>query len=216
MRLVKNLFAQVIRFGDLLPIEGKHLYGRNLVRAFEDKYGFVESPKTVAEFDLSKGVAFLHGYFDNRILIDKVEIYNNGIVVETKSTTDDCLAILKDITEWAKEKASITFVEATQLPQLYQSHVEIEMDIDLMSKLSAFQVVGAELNKMISLYNEVDRHYQLAAFSFHVDQANPGPMPFKFERRANQPFTSNLFFSSSPLKTGDHLRLLDVLERAFA
>ena len=67
------------------------------------------------EFDISKGILFKHGYFDNKIVIDKLQIYNNGIVVDTKETTDDCVLIIKDVIAWAAKNANISFIENTTL-----------------------------------------------------------------------------------------------------
>jgi hypothetical protein len=211
MKVVKTLLAQAIRFGEIKPSRGQSLYGPNLVRAFEDKYGFLETPKTVADFDLSKGIVFYHGYFENRLVIDKVQIYNNGIVVETKETTDDCVAVIADITAWAAEKANIIFTENTTAPQLYLSHCEVETEINF----PMFQIIGSQINEFMTSYNEQNREYKFASFTLQLDPASGGPTPFKFERRANQPFSSNLYYSSAPLKTQDHIRILTVIEAAF-
>ena len=119
MKITSTPFAQAIRFGTLKPSKGNGLYGRNLVRAFEEKYGFLELPKTLGDFDVSKGITFLHGYFENRVVIDKAALYNNGILVETKSTTDDCVSIIDDLISWANQNANFILEENHSLQRLY-------------------------------------------------------------------------------------------------
>lgn len=215
MKVINTLLAQAIRFGDLTPSKGNSLYGRNLVRAFEEKYGFLESPKTVADFDVSKGITFLHGYFENRVVIDKAMLYNNGIVVETKSTTDDCVNIIGDLIAWANQNANFVFEEDQKLPKLYLSHIEVEVAINMQGISTKFQTLSDEINRCMTSYGETGRDYNLSSLAFQLDPVSRGPTPFNFERRANQPFASNLYFSSAPLRTQDHMGLIELLEKLF-
>ena len=215
MKITSTPFAQAIRFGTLKPSKGNGLYGRNLVRAFEEKYGFLESPKTLGDFDVSKGITFLHGYFENRVVIDKAALYNNGILVETKSTTDDCVSIIDDLISWANQNANFILEENHSLQRLYLSHFEVEVAVDLQMISEKFQMLSDEINRFMISYGEIGRDYSLSSLEFQLDPARAGPTPFKFERRANQPFASKLYFSSAPLRTQDHMELLELLEKLF-
>ena len=215
MKIISTIFAQAIRFGTLKPSKSNSLYGRNLVRAFEEKYGFLESPKTVADFDVSKGITFLHGFFENRVVIEKAVLYYNGIVIETKSTTDDCVSIIADIIAWANQNANFIFEVDLAMPKLYLSHFEVEVGINLQGISKKFQMLSDTIDKCMISYGEVGRKYKCSSLTFQLDPASGGPTPFKFERRAHQPFGSNLYFSSAPLRTQDHLDLLELLEGLF-
>jgi hypothetical protein len=217
MRLVNTLFSQAIRFGEFRLLNGKQLYGRKLVQALEDRYGFIQTPRTVAEFDLTKGISFAHGYYDDRIVIQMLQIYNNGILVETESSTTECLSIIKDVTDLAKDEVSFAFDESSERPQIYQSHIEVETLANLQEKIVAFERISDELNRLVVGNNEIYRNYQFSGLSFAIDPTNKsGPSAFKFERRAGSPLDANLYFSSAPLQTNDHLHLLEVLEKAFS
>jgi hypothetical protein len=52
-------------------------------------------------------------------------------------------------------------------------------------------------------------HYDSAAMPV------PRPPEFSFERRAGVIYASNEYFSSAPLRTADHIRILHELEKAF-
>jgi hypothetical protein len=215
MKVISTLYAQAIRFGTLRPSKGNSLYGINLVRAFEERYGFLESPKTVADFDVSKGITFLHGFFEDKVVIEKAMLYNNGILIETKSTTDDCINIIADIVVWANQNASFIFEEDHSSPKMYLSHFEVEAGVNLQRISDKFQLLSDEINRYMISYGEVGRDYKFSSLAFQLDPTSASPMPYKFERRAHQPFGSNLYFSSAPLKTEDHLALLNSLERLF-
>lgn len=53
------------------------------IKGFEERYGFVQIPRTVAEIDLKVGVNFLRGFFKGKV-IDKLSIYENGVLCEAE------------------------------------------------------------------------------------------------------------------------------------
>jgi hypothetical protein len=216
MKITQTSLAQAIRFGATKPHQGNALYGRNLVRAFEEKYGFMESPKTVADFDLNKGITFSHGYFENRMVIEKIIIYINGIVVETKESTDDCLKIMKEVVSWGAEHGGVIFEENVEYPQLYLSHFEVEMSVDIQKVSKKLQAISDAINGYMISYKEVGRDFRCSSLSFQLDPATSGPTAFKFERRNAQSFSSNLYFSAAPLKSQDHIGLLGLMEEFFS
>lgn len=102
MKLSQIAFGQAIRFMKISPSAGQTIYGKTLSAAFEEKYGFLEGPKVVSDFDTNKGVTFLHGFFKGTIVIEKAVIYNDGMIVEavpirlrhTPTTSRDAITIL--------------------------------------------------------------------------------------------------------------------------
>ena len=57
--------------------------------------------------------------------------------------------------------------------------------------------------------------YQSVGMMLHLDEAKmrpPIPIAFKLETRSDFPLDSNVFFSSAPLKTKDHIELLRLIE----
>jgi hypothetical protein len=42
------------------------------------------------------------------------------------------------------------------------------------------------------------------------------PVPFTVMRRVNVPFDANIYFSTAPLKTNDHIAALETFERNFS
>jgi hypothetical protein len=215
MKVTNHLYAQAIRFGDISSHQGLAIYGRHLVRALEGRYGFVEVPMKADEFVLEKGISFLHGYFENRIVIDKLRIYNNGIIVETSSTTDDCESIIEDIIAWSPQALGISFSENKNLPRMFGSHIEAKFDVDLGKKFNGFRELSSMVTKAMTSYRDSDRDFRIAGFDLRIDPSTNGPGSFKIEARANKPYHDNLYFCAAPLRTSDHTHILAQFERLF-
>src|SRR6266851_9266388 len=98
MDLQKIIFGQAIQF-----IESGELRGSPvpLIKAVQDRYGFVEVPQKVAELDFNAGVTFLHGYFKDS-LITKFQVYNNGLACEAAADNRYCAEFLDEILDWAQ------------------------------------------------------------------------------------------------------------------
>ena len=78
----------LVNYFDLNP------YGSSLVPAIPkivQKYMFQVNPIKPDEFDLSKGVNFREGTFqiNNRAIAINLIIYNDGLVADNRSSTDD-------------------------------------------------------------------------------------------------------------------------------
>jgi hypothetical protein len=213
MKINQIAFGQAIRFMKIAPSTGQTIYGKKLASAFEEKYGFLEGPKLVSDFDTGKGVTFLHGFFENTTVIEKAVIYNDGMIVESKADTDLCDQFIDDAVKWASENANIHFGLDDAHPRLYLSHVVVEDNIGIAKLFSRLSSVGVELSKILESYGDVNRDIELIGFAMQSDVTErAGPVPFKFERRAGVPFSSNLYFSSAPVRTSDHVNLLHKLE----
>src|SRR5690242_3790829 len=119
MKLVNVLLGQAIR---VLKISGQHggnIYGLNLTKALEQRYGFLQGPRSLAEYDMTQGVTFLHGYFQNRIVIDRLQIFSTGLIAEGKIPTDECAAFLDDVVGWVQEAGAARVEQDANAPRIY-------------------------------------------------------------------------------------------------
>ena len=144
MRLERVLLGRAIRLMRISGPGGGEIYGINLARACEARYGFLQSPRTLEEFDLTKGVTFLHGYFQNRIVIDRFQVFQNGMLAEAKINTDECDAFLDDAVEWVKKEGGIGAIEETGSPRFYSSNLEVQGSFSLAEKLPQLNQIGRE------------------------------------------------------------------------
>jgi hypothetical protein len=218
MKLNGIIFGQVIRFLDVSGPSGGTIYGVNLTRACEQRYGFLQGPRVLQDYDPKNGITFLHGYFDGKMVIDKFSVYDSGLLVEAKVDTDECDAFLDDIVDWAQEIGGITIAQRPEAPKLYYSQLEVQSDVLIARTFPGLKDFGAEIANILRSYGQVVPDYEVSGIHLHGDVAShPGvkPIPFKLERREGVPFASGVYFSTSPFKTKDHFRMLEELERIF-
>jgi hypothetical protein len=210
MKLLSVLQGQVVRLGKISGPDGGGVYGLNLTKACEERYGFLQGPRALSEFDLSKGITFLHGYFQNQHVIDRFQVYENGILAEARIDTDICESFLDDAVAWVANKGGVKFDRDPNAPRLYQSNLEIESTV----RFSIFERVapiGGLIAEALRSYNQNASDWEMAGISFGT--VGPGDAAsFKFERREGPSVPLNVFFSASRMRTKDHLRILRELE----
>ena len=197
------------------PSDGQTLYGINLVRAFEARYGFFSSPKSIEEFDLSNGVTFRHGQYKNRTVIDQVKIYNNGILAEGAAMTSEFYDFISDVVEWAAKDAGISVSAIDNMPDLYNSTLHVESNIDFSKYFDRLNEISSLIDEKLKSYGSAIPPFQTAGILLQPNMQGHAPTPFRFERLMNTPFESNVYFSTSALTTPDHLDVLTALENAF-
>ena len=214
VRLTDVTFGQAIRFLSISGQEGGRVYGANLIRALEERYGFWESPKTVADYDMAKGVNFLHGFFNRRFVIDRLQIYANGIVAEAKMPTEALDDFLDDIIQWARSEINLG-VNDSQNRRAYNSHIEIFSDMPFSKVFLPFASVGEHLTSMMRAYGVNTNTFEFSGIRLNANNDTlpaPKPVAFSFERREGKPYDSGFFFSTASLKTSDHMSILNELE----
>jgi hypothetical protein len=215
MKLLQIALGQAIRFVPISGLQGR-LYGPNLARPFERRYGFLQGPLTVEQWDISKGIAFLHGVFEGTV-IEKFTLFTDGVVCETKVDTLIAERFIDDALKWAREEGGFA-IPGEPVSRGYISRVNVQMDVDLDRAIPGLTEFGTEIARTVTAYGRNLAHqYGVAGLHFHLDPSNPAaPLPFLFERTINQPYSSRQYFSSAPVTTADHLRLLEKLETTLA
>jgi len=212
MNLTEYELSRAIRFFEIKPSRGQVLYGAGLVKALQERYGFVQVPTTVAQFNLASGIEFFHGYFQGRVVIDRFQIFNNGILVEGKCDTNDCDAFIDDVFGWASSSAGLSITPNSALGTPYLSQIVVGSDIDLSGYFRQLSEFSSAMSAKVASYGLIDTPAEVAAFHLATDPAVNGSWAYRFERRSGAPYAEKKFFSSAPLKTADHLEMLDKLE----
>jgi hypothetical protein len=222
MKLTSILLGQVLRLLKVSsPIGG--VYFPNVIAGFRERYGFLELPsRPVSDEDASKGVMFKHGKFaakDREIVIDSLGIYSDGIVVNTKGYVEDADQFADDVIQWATKTFGYKIMSDPPMQHAYASHVEVEFTGSLPPIFEELAVLNKRITAALTRYGKTPPSYELGGFSLLCDTTKavpPIPGEFSFARRAQQSFQSNLYFSTAPLKTLDHLKVLDELAKILA
>lgn len=205
MELSSIILSQAIRLGKVTGIGGGVIYGLNLSKACEERYGFLQAPRVLADYDLNKGITFLHGYFDKAV-IDKLQVFPNGILVEAQVDTDRCDRFLDDVLKWVTERGGIEFTQPDSIIKAYLSQLEVKSDVSLESYFQLTDL-GKHIADILRGYGQTTSDYVPSGLSLGAQPSDT--LGFKFEGREGAP--PGLFFSQARLRTKDHLSALEML-----
>jgi hypothetical protein len=216
MKLLSVNLARSLWFFSLLEInpKGLNLYPI-IIPLLVDSYKFKIHPSVNDVLDESKGVKFEHGEFitkDGNAIMINMTVFPDGIMADTRSSTNDSDAFLTEILTRLSEDFNLPHYKqiVKRINYISQLHVStnkpletINPKLNEISKYLADNVLG---------FREVI--FEVGGISFWPDQANANkPINFNFERVLNVPFSENKYFSAAPLQTDKHLELLDKLEK---
>ena len=147
--------------------------------------------------------------------IQELSIYNDGVVINSQVPTEETDAFLSDALNWLLESYGYEISEITPLRKLYQSELTVTMDIDLEQWLSPVRDIARKLSGLVTLECRKEQEYSASGLLLHFDHFNapPGtPGQFRIERRVNEKYESNVYYSIAPLSTTKHMKLLGELE----
>jgi len=199
--------------GDMNP-RGQSI-GKELIDWLAESYHFAKVPSSILDLEKdSNALAFLSGQFKAREEFVAVELrmYRDGFVADTRSSTEDADAFLRDALDSAVKKFGLTFRPEMIRKILYLSELIVRCNrsiSDLNPKLKSF-------SEKISSLAGMQSHPLFDVFGiafWHDPQISSKVAQFRFERRANTPASENMYYSVAPLKTADHLSILNELEK---
>lgn len=210
MKIARIIKSQAIRFAKVTGVGGGSIYGLNLAKVCEERYGFLQAPRLLADYDLSKGVTFLHGYFEQRFVIDNFQLFDNGILVDAKVDTDECDKFLDDVLSWSQAAGMSIETNLSPPQRLYTSQIEIQSNVNLNKSFARVANLGRQISDIQKSYGQLIPDIEMSGLSFGTVMEATS---FKFERREGQSVPPDIYFASSRLKTKDHIKMLEVLER---
>ncbi len=184
-----------------------------LATALVERYSFAGSPTSLADLT-GNHIEFSHGVFKNGS-IEKLDIYNDGMVIAAKAPSDFIEAFLDDLMHWVKEDLGMEVWVSREVTRLYDSELVVELDPSVLNVLEQLNGIGCKLSKMIAENCGMKVDYHALGFGYSCEPtSNRGLMPtsFRLERRLASEFHLNQFISSAPLTTSQHLELLESIE----
>lgn len=191
--------------------------------AMTQRYGFVSSPKPSdpVEKIRERGLRFEKGRFgqkgDERNIQD-FALWSDGLLV-TAFKTDDAEAFLEDCLTWGQKHLGLRRTLGDLPLRKYNSQVVVEFDERLTRMLTSFEPICDAYNEMLRrTYNGEFPKTQVESIAINYDHAVAPTAfntltPFIIEQRENHRHTDSVFFSSAPLRTPDHIQLLETFER---
>lgn len=213
MELIAVQLARVAAFLEILSLDPK---GQTTVpegiAGFAKRYAFQKSPQSVAEMDFQKGVQFAAGRHRN-VAIEQIQLFNNGIAIDTRSSTDNCLLILQDILD---NVMSTMGVSVGPTKRHFVSQIAFRSDLKLSLLHPMLQPIADRLGAETSSALNHPIIFEPTAILIGPDtsQLKLTPSMFSIERRIETPFGENTYFSGAPLTTTEHFELIEEVEEA--
>ena len=196
--------------------ERGQLYFPGVALELVRRYRFVKAPANYEEFS-STPIRFEGGAFGD-IGIQEFLLYNDGLVVASRSNTDTLAAFVRDLLEWASEEHGLVEVSLPTNADFYESQVVVSLSINQNKLMPWAGLIQKRLSRTIGSYGLKHFEFGFGGVALAIDQTKTvGPYPgfFKLEPRGGIPFEQNIYYSVAPLKTEDHLDLLRDFERQF-
>lgn len=202
----------------LFPTEELNPLGldsRALLGAIKERYAFQKVPASPEDITpTSGGLEFVNGVFsfeEQNITITALKLFTDGLIAETKHTTDASDAILRDALKFAVDSFGWRFDENQVRRKSYYSELVVD------GKLN-FGVVSNKLQRIAKLLSDRSpkNPFTISGVRFGVDPTIDGgdKIPqFLIERRAGFSFTEDRYYSQAPNTTKRHFELLTEIEK---
>jgi len=209
--IIMARFFAFIETSDLNP-KGR-AYFPTLISALVERYGFIKFPQKPEDFDESKGVTLESGR-DGEVTIHRVVIHDHAIYLDTTSSTDDSERIFNESLTWLSHNFDLVYKPEMVRRKTYVSQLTFYSDVMLDKLHPALTKLAQKLTFRVSQYFGQPLDYAPLSTTIGYDPLTTkvGPASFAIERRADTLFTEKKYFSSAPLTTFDHIRLLEEFE----
>jgi hypothetical protein len=203
--------ARVIWLFDLALLNPTGMNLRGVFEEIAKRYQFAKAPKNEIDFDEQHSLSFKGGTFVSQrkvpILVG-LNIYSDGIVVDTMSSTDEARDFLIDLAKWLNDTYGL--VVPKERKESFLSQIDFRMEGRLTDLNPRLSLLLKSLNGRVVSKGPFD----VASIQFWTEDINkPGTAaPIKIERKISASFSANHYFSQAPMATKDHIALLNEFE----
>jgi hypothetical protein len=214
MKIAAINIARVMLLHPLEEIDPKgQLTTTMLVSALVERYGFSGYPQKLEEVKTS--IELTEGRWRDTT-ITKLTILGSGIMVDTRSSTDDSLAILNDMLAWGVQKLKLTYEPDPSHKRSYASQITFHSDVPLNALNSLLGDIAKRVGESVNrqLHTQLTFETVSVNVGYDVMSTKMDPPTFRLERRSGRPFDENCYFSQAPMTTQEHIALLEAYEAA--
>jgi len=206
-------------FEEVVPLAGAN--DREIVESIKAKYDFLTGPDLSKSEEIAKsGYKFENGQFSfnsENFRIANLGIYRDGIVINAQKT-DGSEAFLDDLIAFVREEFSFRdFI--TEPRRYFQSEIVVEFEHSLNDFIRSFEKIVSVISQPLKRIYAIDIPLGLARIDFDVDKtrlATTAPAAiqrFIIERRIGVAFEKERFYSAAPMRTPDHVSVLEEIEK---
>jgi hypothetical protein len=214
MELITPLLSSAVRY--LQFAEKSDAFVPEVIGQIQERYRFWEAPKGPSDLNYEAGVKFNFGRFHNTT-IKSFQIFTNGVMAQADAETSIIDAFLDDILQWIANVYDFHYGQIGPVEKIFVSVVEVRVKSDLSNIFDKLNSTMQNLSEMVAGYGITAESFTASGITFETDPLRSTPINagrFVFERRGGKPYESNIFYSSAPVSTEQHLELLANLENS--
>ncbi|HET6977213.1 MAG TPA: hypothetical protein VFI24_12870 [Pyrinomonadaceae bacterium] len=217
MELLAIRTARVIAYlnAEELNPSGRPI-AHDFMNAFVERYSFVKRPTTADEIldSQNKGLTFELGKFGD-VGINKLIFFDWGVVIETSTSTDASEKILQDILDWGAERFGLSNRPTLISQKNYLSELVFSSEMSLPAISPMFEFLGKEITDLVRIYLGNSLPFETVGITLAFDSTESKQLftPFTIQRVTDTPFPLKKYYSGAPLRTSDHIRLLNQFEK---
>lgn len=218
MKLLAVKQARSIWLVNIVDLNPRGLSLLALIPPVIERYKFQLYPTKAEEmFGANiKEIKFIGGSFQtdlHHIIGVDLTMFNDGLVVDTRSSTKDSDTFLNDLLIWVSTEFGLVPYQEVLKSKVYVSELWVQTDKSLNSLNPNLDKFAKRITSLIEGHSHHPIAYETSGIMFWTDPSviNP-PNPFRFERIIDRPFSENRYYSAAPLQTEIHLEMLEELE----
>ena len=192
-------------------------YLPHIVTRKSERYRFGSAPDSINELE-SNRIEFRHGLFEGSA-IEMLDVYNDGIIVRSRSDTDFLDEFIDDLVAWLENDHGLSVIETHTIGKLYDSTLLVETNRDAFKPFGAYAEVCPMFENELRDSSGLSVAYHNFGFALSADQTrDPAlkPVPFRFERKEGIDVSQHQYLATAPLRTIRHLAILERLEQIMA
>lgn len=216
MKLVSIQSARAVW---LVPLASINPRGRNLlplVISLIERYKFEKRPEAKSLTEVPTNIVFDVGSFvgaDGYPVYVGLTVHDDGLVVQTRSSTTDAETFLQDLFSWLASDYKLPAISELSIVRRYMSEVIVKFDRVPAVFNDKFMRFVSSLKS--GLGKQQPDPMELVNLNFATDpDEKKQQKALRIERAAGAQFSENLFYSSAPIHTREHLELLGRFEEA--
>jgi len=216
MKLISVSLARSIWLFPMIDLSPRGKSFLPIYSLLMEKYKFLKIPK-LAELDWQKGLKFEDGSFSDaqgEQLHVTLTVYTDGVVAETRASTDASNAFLEDLLTSVSNQFGYSPHQQIVRRKVYFSELYLHLDSQLLTIHPNMPALAYDLASQLSPEQPPKTIFD---FGFNL-VSDPGPsglphLAFRLERAEGFAFSENRYFSSAPLPTQAHLDFLEKAEQ---
>jgi hypothetical protein len=182
-----------------------------LYKALGERYQFLKQP-TASDFqEVGKGLRYAGGTFGSDPALEVgLQVFSDGLVADTQSSTRSAEAFLVDLVSWANRDFGLAHYDDLPIVKQYHSRLTFFAESDLLGVCDRFQAWAGLLQEFEPAGSSDRQWMSSIAYRPNAD----APASFMIERRDNIAFAQNKFFSYAAMHTERHIELLERFEKS--